>query len=100
MNVIASAGATGNGARDVNRGASRRPVIVLLCAACAFISIADRSSLSVLVLDMKAELGWSSGEEAKIMASFYYGQYLNRLHQAQDHQNYQHDTKTWEKLNE
>ena len=51
----------------------RRQIIVLLCAACAFISIADRSSLSVLIIDMKEELHWSAGKEATVMSSFYYG---------------------------
>lgn len=63
----------GGGSSGRGRGRGRRQIIVLLCAACAYISIADRSSLSVLIIDMKDELGWSAREEATIMSSFYYG---------------------------
>lgn len=63
----------GGGSSGSGRGRGRRQIIVLLCAACAYISIADRSSLSVLIIDMKDELGWSAREEATIMSSFYYG---------------------------
>lgn len=64
---------SGDGGGSSGRGRGRRQIIVLLCAACAYISIADRSSLSVLIIDMKDELGWSAREEATIMSSFYYG---------------------------
>lgn len=66
---------SGNGVPGAS-GGGRRQIIVVLCAACAFISIADRSSLSVLTIDMKEELKWTAREEATIMSSFYYGTLL------------------------
>ena len=38
----------------------RARVVLALCTACGFLSVADRSTLSVLTIDMKKELHWTA----------------------------------------
>eukprot|EP00040_Diaphanoeca_grandis_P017614 m.92205 g.92205 ORF g.92205 m.92205 type:complete len:428 (+) comp26528_c0_seq2:134-1417(+) len=48
-------------------------VMVMLCTICAHISYADRAFLSVVVISMTDELGWTLADKAAVMGSFFPG---------------------------
>ena len=57
----------------------RVEIVLGLCTCCGFLSVADRSTLSVLTIDMKRELQWTTDEEAAVVSAFFYGYFCSQL---------------------
>jgi MFS transporter, ACS family, solute carrier family 17 (sodium-dependent inorganic phosphate cotransporter), other len=47
--------------------------MVLLCAACCLLNYADRVNISVVILPMAGEYGWSTSDQAAVMSAFFFG---------------------------
>lgn len=57
-------------------GWSRRRVLVGLCFLASFIAYTDRVNISVAVVAMKEELGWSQTEKGLVLSAFFIGYML------------------------
>jgi MFS transporter, ACS family, solute carrier family 17 (sodium-dependent inorganic phosphate cotransporter), other len=50
--------------------------MVLLCAACCLLNYADRVNISVVILPMANEYGWTTADQASVMSAFFCGYLL------------------------
>ena len=57
--------------------ATRRTAVVL-CATAGFLAYIDRVNISVAIVEMGEDLGWTLQERGVVLASFFYGYILSQ----------------------
>ena len=53
--------------------------VLVACASATTLAYMSRSAISVMVVSMSAELGWSRDDEAYVLSAFYYGYICTNL---------------------
>lgn len=57
----------------------RRYILVALCSLSVMVSYADRTNISIAMLKMQPEMGWSDSTVGLINSAFFWGYALTQL---------------------
>lgn len=69
----------GTNSIDSSRGWQRRHTVVLLCFFATFICYIDRVNISVAIIPMAAQFGWSDTERGIVLSSFFVGYLITQI---------------------
>lgn len=67
------------GSAVAGSAAATRRTAVILCATAGFLAYIDRVNISVAIVEMGQDLGWTLQQRGVVLASFFYGYILSQV---------------------